>query len=346
MKTGIVGLPASGKTTLFKALVPGNTLLEYEKPNIGSIKVPDKNVDELADFFKPKKKTYAEIIIVDIPGAPTGPENAKRRNEIFSHIKKVDAFIEVVNAFSRSDIYEEIITFESDLILSDIDIVEKRLDRLSKEKLDPQKEFEKRVLEKCYEELDKELPLRNLEITKEEKHALSSFEFYSIKPVIYVINIQDSALSKSNEVIASIRNKVQFKNTEILCMPLKLEQEISELNEEEKKEFLSSYGLNEPALPEVIRVTMDLLGLNVFYTVGEDEVKAWLFEKSLNARATAGKVHSDIERGFIAAEVISYDDFKLVGFSFKEAKAKGFLRIEGENYVVKDKEVVHFRFNV
>lgn len=346
MKAGIVGLPSTGKTTLFKALISKEMIIEYDKPNIGSVKVPDPNIDKLSDFFKPKKKTYAEITFVDIPGVPSGIENNKRRNEIFNNIKRVDVLIEVVDAFSRDDIQAEIITFDSDLIISDLDIVEKRLEKLKKEKLDSQKEFEKNVLEKCLKELNNESPLRNIELTKEEKHALSSFEFYTIKPIIYIINVNESKLKDCAGILLSLKGGTESKNSMYLCMPLKLEEEISELSEDEKRVFLESYELPEPVLPEVVNATLKLLGLNVFYTVGEDEVRAWLFEKGLNARGTAGKVHSDIERGFIAAEVVTYKDFESVGFSFKEAKAKGLLRIEGENYIVKDKEVVHFRFNV
>lgn len=346
MKAGIVGLPSTGKTTLFKALISKELNIDYDKPNIGSVKVPDSNIDKLSDFFKPKKKTYAEITFVDIPGVPSGIENNKRRNEIFNNIRRVDALIEVVDAFTRDDIQAEIAIFDSDLILLDLDIVEKRLEKLKKEKLDPQKEFEKNVLEKCLKELNSESPLRNLELSKEEKHALSSFEFFTLKPIIYIINVNEEKLKNCAGILSNLKENIKSNNSMLLCMPLKLEEEISELNEDDKKVFLESYELQEPALPEVVDATLKLLGLNVFYTVGEDEVRAWLFEKGLNARGTAGKVHSDIERGFIAAEVITYNDFESVGFSFKEAKAKGLLRIEGENYIVKDKEVVHFRFNV
>ena len=346
MKTGIVGLPLSGKTTLFKALVGPDFQTLFDKPNIGSVKVPDPNIEDLAEFFKPKKKTFAEIIFVDIPGVPGGAENSKRRNEIYTSIRKVDALIEVIDSFSRNDVYEQIASFDSDLIIMDLDVVEKRLERLSKEKLDSIKGFEKESLEKCLLELNKDLPLRNIRLTGEEIKVLSSFEFLTLKPLIYLINVKDSEIEEGKKVVEELRNRTGIKGTNFISLPLKLESEITELSENEKKEFLSSYGLEEPALPEVIHATMDALNYNVFYTTGEDEVKSWLFEKGLNARAVAGKVHSDIERGFIAAEVISFEDFRKVGFSFKEAKSKGLLRIEGENYIVKNKEVVHFRFNV
>lgn len=346
MKIGIVGLPASGKTTLFRALVPDIEQVDYERPNVGSAKIKDKNIDELADFFKPKKKTYAEITFVDIPGVSSGEENKKRRIELLSHIRRVDALVQVVNGFLSENLEEQIAVFDSDLIISDMDIIERRLEKLTKEKPDSQKEAEKKALKKCLEAVNSEKPIRNIDLSREEKHALSSFEFLTLKPMIYLINISDTILSERSKITEALRARHPFKNTDFLCVPLKLEQEIAELSEEEKKEFLESYGLNEPVLPELIEITTKLLNLNVFYTVGEDEVRAWLFEQGLNARATAGKIHSDIERGFIAAEVISFENFKACGFSFKEAKAKGLLRIEGEDYEVKDKEIVHFRFNV
>jgi GTP-binding protein YchF len=346
VKAGIVGLPSSGKTTLFEALVGANTNISFDKPNIGTTKVFDKNIVELAESFNPKKTTFAELTFVDIPGVPSGLENSKRRNEIFSSIKKVDVLIEVVNSFTRDDLETQISSFDSDLILMDLDVSEKRLGRIKREKLDPSKELEHKIIAKCLEELNEERPLRNLEFSEDDINAISSFEFFTLKPTLYILNIRDASIKSAKEIESGLSKKITFRKTLFLALPAGLEKELSDMKSEEADEFLKSYGLELPALPEVVKKTMELMNYNVFYTVGEDEVRSWLFEKGLNARRVAGKIHSDIERGFIAAEVISFEDFKSVKFSFKEAKEKGLLRIEGEKYDVKDKEVVHFRFNV
>jgi len=346
MKTGIVGLPSSGKTMLFKALVGTSVQISYEKPNIGNAKVFDPNILELSNFFKPQKTTYAEITFVDIPGVPKGIENAKRRNEIFSHIRQVDALIEVVDAFSGEDVETKIVDFDSDLIIMDLDVVEKRLERLNKEKLDPKKEMEKKLLEKCLNELNAERPIRVLELSREEKNLISPFGFFSIKPVLYLLNVKDSEIDRGKTLGNQLSEKFKFNKNLFLSLPVELETELSDLSGAELSEFVKSYGLERPALPEVIEATMKILNYQTFYTVVEEEVRAWIVEKGTNSRSAAGTIHSDIERGFIAAEVISIDDFRSLNFSFKDAKAKGLLRIEGENYVLREHEIVHFRFNV
>ncbi|MGB9694565.1 MAG: DUF933 domain-containing protein [Caldisericaceae bacterium] len=346
MKAGIVGLPASGKTTLFMSLIKDSANISFDKPNIGSVKVFDKNIVELSEFFKPKKTTFAEITFVDIPGVPGGSENTKRRNEIFSSIRKVDTLIEVVDGFTTNDFEREILTFDADLVLMDLDIAEKRAEKLKREKLDAQKEIEQKAILRCLEELNDNRPLRNIDFTEDELNSLRSFEFLTLKPTLFIVNISDERIGSSKEIEQSLSARFGFKKTAFIAVPAELEKELSELNGAELEEFLKSYDLKSPVLPEVVEKTMQLMNYNVFYTAGEDEVRSWLFEKGLNARKVAGKIHSDIERGFIAAEVISFDDFKKVGFSFKEAKSRGILRIEGEKYIVKDKEIVHFRFNV
>ncbi len=346
MKIGITGLPSSGKTTLFKALVGSEVQVSFDKPNIGTVKVKDNNLDKLSEAFKPKKTTPAEITFVDIPGIPTGYENKKRRNEIFSSIKKADALVEVVDLFSGTlDMEDAIKGFDSDLIIMDLDVIEKRLERLKKEKKSAKTEREESVLTKCKKVLESEKPLVEAGLTDEESHLLRSFEFFTLKPVLYVLNISDYMIGKSSKLIENARKFVNA-NSDVIAVPVSLELELSELPEEDKKEFLSSYGLENTVLPEFVKASYKLLGYITFYTVGEDEVKAWTIKKGTTARKAAGKIHSDIERGFIAAEVISYEDFEKTGFSFKVAKEKGLLRIEGENYTVNDKDIMHFRFNV
>ncbi len=347
MKVGIIGLPRTGKTTLFKALIGKEVPISFEKPNVGSVKVIDCELDKLSSVFHPKKTTPAEINFVDIPGIPVGIENKKRRTEIYTSIRMVDALIEVVDGFSDlRDTESSIKEFDADLIIMDLDVVERCLERLKKEKRDSEKEMEKTVLEKCFNILNSEKPLRDAELSEEEKHAVKSFEFFTLKPILYVINISDDKIEKRDEIREFLVKKLSGEHFIFIVMPVKLELELSELSENEKKEFLSLYGLEKQALPEFIDAAYALLNYETFYTVGEDEVRAWTITKGTKARGAAGKVHSDIERGFIAAEVISFEKFEGVEFSLKEAREKGILRIEGEHYIVKNKEIVHFRFNV
>ncbi len=346
MRIGITGLPSSGKTTLFKSLVGSDVSVSFDKPNIGSVKVSDPELYTLSDVFKPKKTTPAEITFVDIPGIPEGYENKKRRNELFSSIKKADALVEVVDLFSGTSDPEDLIkAFDSDLILLDLDVVERRLERLKKEKKTAKSEREKAVLEKCASVLEEEKPLSELDLSNDEIVLLRSFEFFTLKPILYVLNISDSEIKNRGNLINEVKRIVTLKS-EVIAVPVSLELELSELSEEDKKEFLSSYGLEKSVLSEFLEASYKLLGYITFYTVGKDEVKAWTIKKGTNARKAAGKIHSDIERGFIAAEVISYKDFAKVNFSFKKAKEEGLLRVEGENYTISDKEIVHFRFNV
>ena len=346
MKIGITGLPSVGKTTLFRALIGEDFQVSFDKPNIGSVKVTDRELYKLSEIFNPKKTTPAEITFVDIPGIPTGLENKKRRNEIFSAIKKTDALVEVIDSFSgTNDIGDSIAAFDADLVIMDLDIVEKRIERLRKEKKDIKKERELLILERCKKTLEEERPLSEAGFTDEELNEIRSFEFFTLKPILYAINVSDALIKKIEEIRNSVKKNIS-NLYDVIIVPAELELELSELSNEEKKEFLSSYGLEKPILPEFIDASYKLLGYETFYTVGEDEVKAWTIKKGTNARKAAGKIHSDIERGFIAAEVVSYKDFESVNFSFKDAKAKGVLRIEGENYVVQNKDIVHFRFNV
>ncbi len=346
MKVGITGLQSSGKTTLFKALTGNEGSVSFDKPNIGSVKVIDPNLDKLSEAFHPKKTTPAEVTFVDIPGLPSGFENKKRRNELFSAIRKVDALVEVVDAFSDTvDVEDAIKSFDNELYLMDLEVIEKRLERIKKEKKDQKTKHEEGILLKCREALENEKPLISVGLDENEVTAIKSFEFFTLKPILYVINTSDKDLDRKEELKAKVKGIID-PTSEVIIVPVNLEYELSELSDEEKAEFLASYGLEKPILPEFIEAAYRLLGYETFYTVGEDEVKAWTIKKGTNARKAAGRIHSDIERGFIAAEVISFKDFESVNFSFKEAKAKGLLRIEGESYIVQDRDIVHFRFNV
>jgi GTP-binding protein YchF len=306
MKVGIIGLPRTGKTTLFKALIKKEVPISFENPNVGSVKVIDYELDKLSSIFHPKKTIPAEISFVDIPGIPVGIENKRRRTEIYTSIKKVDALVEVVDDFSGlRDTESSIKEFDADLIIIDLDVVERRLERLRKEKRDAEKEREKTVLEKCFSILNSEKPLRDGKLSEEEKHVVKSFEFFTLKPVLYVINISDDKIGKRDEIREFLVKKFLGEHFIFIVMPVKLELELSELSEDDKKEFLSSYGLEKQALPEFIDAAYLLLNYETFYTVVNDEVKAWTITKGTNARSAAGNVHSDIERGFMPGKKAS-----------------------------------------
>ncbi|MHC1679571.1 MAG: DUF933 domain-containing protein [Candidatus Cryosericum sp.] len=350
MKIGIIGLPQTGKTTLFGALTRGTTQVSQSKTNLAAVGVSDTDLDYLADVFKPKKTTPASVEFADVPGIPSGQENASRRNELLKDVKNVEALVEVFDAFtqvpSAISLREQIDSFELDLALVDLDIVEHRLERMKKERMTPLLEREKDLLSSAQACLSAGKGLRSLGLTDEDKRLLTSYAFITLKPVMYVINIAmtDDAAARNLEV-ALTAAAGQIDAT-VMVLDAKLEREIAELPATEQLEFLQEFGLSGSVIDTFIGRAYELLRLETFYTAGEDECKAWVIEAGTHARGAAGKIHTDIARGFIAAEVISLIDFRKADNSFKVAKEKGLLRIEGESYVVKNKEIAHFRFNV
>ncbi len=349
MKIGIIGLPQTGKTTLFEALTRGAVQTSQAKTNVAIVGVADPDLDELSAVFKPKKTTPATVEFADVPGIPSGPENAARRNELLKDVRNVDALVEVFDAFteppSAEDITSHIESFELDLALIDLEIVERRLERLAKEKINSQLEHEKDLLSRAQVCLSAGKALRTLGLDAVDKRALASYAFLTIKPVMYTANIvmTDEAAALQLEHALSAR---AASDTSVMVLDAKLEREIALLPVDEQAAFLQEFGLSGSAMDTFIVRAYQLLRLQTFYTAGEDECKAWVIERGTRARDAAGKIHTDIARGFIAAEVISLDDFRKTDHSFKTAKDTGLLRIEGENYIVKNKEIAHFRFNV
>ncbi|MGE5894848.1 MAG: redox-regulated ATPase YchF [bacterium] len=365
MKLALIGLPNSGKTTVFNALTGLNletTLYPTTagEPHIGIVKVPDGRVDELSRIFKPRKTTYATVEYVDFLGITKG--DLAQNRKVFDVIKDADALVHIIRGFHDDaishpdgsvDPIRDVETVETELIFSDLELVEKRLQRMEEGIKRGKKpdESEKRVLMKCREYLEKEIPLRLAVFDAEELRSMKHLQFISILPVINGVNVAESDLTKAvSSTIADKLHKSLQKHPHLNVVPPiilsgKIEMEIAQLPSDEAAEFLKDLGISEPARDRLIRESYSLLGLVSFFTVGEDEVRAWTIRKGTFALTAAGKIHSDIERGFIRAEVISYPDFIRSG-SMAAAKQHGLLRLEGKNYIVRDGDIINFRFNV
>lgn len=369
MKIAIIGLANSGKTTIFNALTGQNLETTIYPttggdPNIGVVKVPDYRVDKLSEIYKPKKTTYATVKYIDYIGLTKGDMQQNRK--VFDLIKDVDAIVHVVRAFEDDavvhpmgsvDARRDTEAIELELIFGDLDLVEKRLERMEQGAKRGKKpdEVEKKLLLKCKDALEKEIALRDVEFNEEEQKAMRPLQFLSTKPEVVVLNIRENALStdKARNLQKEVEGYFQskHKNSSLLTRHSslslcgKIEMEIAQLSQDEARAFLDDLGIQEPALNKLIHVSYDLLGLISFLTCGEDEVRAWTITKGTNAQKAAGKIHSDIERGFIRAEVISFDDFVKAG-SMSAARDKGLLRVEGKTYEVKDGDIINFRFNV
>lgn len=365
MKLGIVGYSNTGKTTIFNALTKGNIeTTAYSsasaEPNIGTVKVPDKRIDLLTKMYKPKKVIYADVQYIDIVGIGYGTARDEKTVKVLNNIKDVDAIIQVVRAFvdqnvphvmDKIDPLTDAQNFELELILRDLELVENRIERIdnSLRKTADKKLLlaEQEVLLKCKALLEDEKPLRQLDLTDEEAKMLANYQFLSKSPEIVVLNVQESGLNTdaTKSTMKALEAFYAGKNTKVVCICAKIEEEIAQLPEEEALAFLEDLGIDEPALNKLIHLSYDLLGLMPFFTVGEDEVRAWTIKQNMTALKAAGKIHSDIERGFIRAETISYDDLIDAG-SMVKAKEKGTVRLEGKTYIMKDGDIVNFRFNV
>lgn len=367
MKVAIIGLSNSGKTTIFNALT-GKDLetTVYPtisgEPNVGVVKVPDQRLERLSAIFKPKKTNHATVEYIDYLGITKG--DLKQNRKVFDLIKDVDAIVHVVRAFEDSTVLHpmdtvnplrdiEIIGLE--LVLGDFELVEKRLQKIEEALRKGKKpdEAEKRILLKCKESLEKGIPLRYVGFSEDEKKAMRHLQFISIKPEVVVLNIGEDDLntdkpkSLQSDIEKYFKDKYSSLPTHLSLLSLcgKLEMEISRLSQEDARLFLDDMGIKEPASSKLIHLCYEVLGLISFFTYAGDEVKAWTIKKGTNALTAAGKIHSDIERGFIKAEVISFDDFISLG-SIHAAREKGLLRLEGKTYEVKDGDIINFRFNV
>lgn len=353
MKVGLVGFAGSGKTTVFNTLTGLAAEVggygAKEKANVGVIKVPDPRVDKLAELFNPKKKTFAEISFVDVAGPQA--ENAERAEtgldpKLVQHMRDADALVHVVRAFDNPMLLQEadpardIRAFDDELVLTDLVQIENRILRLKKEK-DSARETE--LMNRLKDALESETPLRNLDLAHEELTMMAGFRFLSLKPLLLLLNVgEDQAAGDvPNEIVELARSK----NLSVIAMSGKVEMEIAELALGEQREFLADLGIREPARDRFIRAAYELLDLISFLTSGEDECRAWSIKRGTHAQKAAGVIHSDIERGFIRAEVIRFDDLISCG-SEARCREQGKLKLEGKEYVVEDGDVIHFRFNV
>jgi GTP-binding protein YchF len=360
MQIGIVGLPLSGKTTLFQTLTKTHldpSTIAKGETHQAVIKVPDERLDKLYDIFKPKRKVNATIEIVDVVGLQKGETGSPQfTNNFLSKVKTNDALVQVVRLFENEfaphpfgsiDMMRDINAFETEFIVSDLSIVENRLDKIKKQIQKTQDENLKKeipVLEKCLEYLNKEIPLRDADLTKDEIRILRAYQLLTLKPMLIALNLDESLINKEDEFFNILIKKKLSKNTRVLAFYGKIEMELSELSDEEAKEFMKEYGIKESALTKLIREAYDLLGLQSFFTVGEDEVRAWTIRKGMNAQEAAGEIHTDFYNKFIRAEVVHYDDFIKYG-SFAKAKEFGAWRLEGKEYIVKDGDILTIRHN-
>ncbi|MGG3836470.1 redox-regulated ATPase YchF [Paenibacillus thiaminolyticus] len=364
LKAGIVGLPNVGKSTLFNAITQaGAESANYPfctiDPNVGVVEVPDERLDKLTELVVPNKTVPTAFEFVDIAGLVRGASKGEGLgNKFLAHIREVDAIVHVVRCFEDENIthvdgkvnpVSDIQTINLELILADLESVEKRLDRTKKNMKSGDKKFaqEAEVLERLKEVLYNDQPARSLELTDDEKLLVRDLHLLTMKPVLYAANVSEDGVTDAdnNPYVQQVRDFAAQENAEVVPISAKVEAEIAELDGEDKEMFLQELGLEESGLNRLIKAAYRLLGLYTYFTAGVQEVRAWTIRKGMKAPQAAGVIHTDFERGFIRAEVVSYDDLVAAG-SMNVVKEQGKLRLEGKEYVVQDGDVMHFRFNV
>ena len=364
LTAGIVGLPNVGKSTLFNAITNQKILAENYpfatiEPNVGVVTVPDERMDKLKEMYDPNRFIPTAYEFTDIAGLVKGASQGEGLgNKFLSHIREVDAIVEVVRCFDDGKIIHvdgninpirDIETINLELAIADLDVINNRLERVSKKARTTKNKddlVEVDALEKAKKALEENCALRQVPFTEDELKALKSYSFLTLKPIIYLANIKESELGNpDNEYVQQVKEYAQKENAKVVSLCAKVEEDLSELTKEEKEEMLEALGLDGSGLDRLIQATYDILGLATYFTVGKDEVRAWTFKKGMNAKQCAGIIHTDFEKGFIRAEVISYDDLIKYGNELKVREA-GRARLEGKDYIMQDGDICHFRFNV
>ena len=363
MKLGIVGLPNVGKSTMFNSITKaGAECANYPfctiEPNVGVVPVPDERLDELTKMYKPQKTTHAVVEFVDIAGLVKGASKGEGLgNKFLSHIRETDAIVQVVRCFEDSNVVHvdgsvdpirDIETINLELIFADIETVNKRLEK-AKKNLKANKKYQEEIdlLEKIKQNLEEGKSARAIDFNEDEQEMVKEMFLLTTKPILYIANISEEQIenAENDELVLKVKEYAKKENAEVIPLCVKIEEELSGLEDEDKKEMLEALGLEESGLDKVIKKSYDLLGLMSFLTAGEPEVRAWTIKKGTKAPQAAGKIHSDIERGFIKAEIVSYDYLIKEG-SMVAAKERGLVRQEGKDYIMQDGDIVLFKFNV
>ncbi len=364
LTAGIVGLPNVGKSTLFNAITNQKILAENYpfatiEPNVGIVTVPDKRMDKLKEMYNPKRFIPTAYEFTDIAGLVKGASKGEGLgNKFLSHIREVDAIVEVVRCFDDGKIIHvegnidpirDIETINLELAIADLEVINNRLEKVSKKARTTKNKddiLETEVLKKCKKSLEENKPIRLLNLSDDEKKAIKSYSFLTEKPIIYLANIKEEDIGNSdNKYVKEVKEYAKKENARVISLCAKVEEDLSELNAQDKEEMLEALGLDSSGLDKLINTTYDILGLATYFTVGPDEVRAWTFKKGMNAKECAGIIHTDFEKGFIRAEVISYEDLIKYGDELK-VKEAGRARLEGKDYLMQDGDICHFRFNV
>jgi GTP-binding protein YchF len=360
MQIGLIGLQGSGKTKLFNTLAgieESSEMRKRDEAQIEVVKVPDERLDKLTEMFSPKKKVNATIEIYDFPGLQTGDDGKVRiTTQFLQNVRNNDALFHVVRQFdnpavphplNKIDPMNDIDFLETEFLLTDMEFLEKHRERLEKDIKKIKDENLKRelpVIEKCYAHLEEEKPLRTLDLTTDELKMLSGYQLLTLKPMAVAINFDESSIDSVDSTIAEISASVKDREISVIPFFAEIEYEMSQLGEEDRAVFMEDYGIKESALTKILRTSYDLLGLQSFFTVGEDECRAWTIKKNYTAQQAAGVIHTDFFNRFIRAEVVHYDDYVEYG-SFAKCKEAGVWRLEGKEYIVKDGDILNIRHN-